>query len=247
MMIFQLSFLDKIFARFSRILAVSCLIALFVSPFALGSGVNINSGDWIQYIVTDSSESENMFYGAWPPGKFYGNWTVNKGDEVWFNVTSISSTSINGTLKLGSYLFSDVRNIDAASALALSIYPWLGGFFADVSNWNKIFEDVSGTNTTLSSNVSYMHVVNGKNCVFSVNIFNTTNYYGQISLFYYDSKTGLLLAGFTSFGNYKLGLKLVATSLLTEEVTTTAKLSNVIFLLLTLIVPAMNRVKHKKN
>ena len=239
--------LNKKLVRFVIIATIMCLLLFSTMPFGVVLGINVSPGDWVEYAVTDSSETENMFYGAWPPGTFYGNWTVSEGDEIWFNVTGVSSTDINGTLKLGSYTFSNVRNIDVASALALSIYPWLGGFFADVSNWNKISNDISGTNTTLTYNVSYVQVINGKETVFSVNVFNTTNYYGQFSLFYYDSNTGLLLAGFTSFGSYRLGLKLLATSLFIEEITTQATLPNVIFLLMTLVPIVLFRTKRKNS
>lgn len=222
-------------AIFTLFISVSYLTSISGST----SSIALQPGDWLQYSVFDSSESVNLFYGAWPPGEYYGNWSAKVGDNIFFNISSVTKTSINGTLSIGDYVFSNVRNIDVASALSLSIYPWLGGFFANASDWDNILSSITGTNTTVTLNSSYVKEINNQLFTFSVKIFNTTNYYGQYSTFYYDELTGVLLEGQTSFGSYHLGLRLVSTSLFTQQTSNTStfptSFSNILYLISALI------------
>ena len=114
----------------------------------------MDNEDWLKYQVLASSDTENMFFGNWPPGYYYGNWSVMLDDLIMFNVTSVISSEINGTLYLGNTvnhtIFYDVRNVDVAFGLGLSIYPWNGGFIANESDWDNIELQVQGTNTTIS-------------------------------------------------------------------------------------------------
>lgn len=201
----------QLFKKVSPLLFI--LLLLNISASTTASFVNINVNDWIEYSVKNSSNSTNGFYGSWPPGLFYGNWSVENGDKIRFQVDSIDSFNINGTLILGSVIFENVRNIDVASALALSIYPWNGGLFANSSDWRAIVALVEDTNTTISSQKNYFHRINETDSFFSIQKFETLNYYGQNSVFTYDFHSGVLLSARTSFGDYLLEISLENTSI----------------------------------
>ena len=190
------------------------LVLLLFSSFLVcaGSSYTIIPSDYLIYNVMDASSTINYFYGAWPPGTYFGTWSVKEGDKVMFNITSVTSNSINGTLTLGNVTFSNVRNNDVGSALALSIYPWMGGLIANSSDWDDITQLVENTNTTISVE-QITHFVNGDNLTLVARIFEVSNYYGQYSKLIYDNETGILLEGITSFSNYLLSLSLEFTSI----------------------------------
>ncbi len=209
--------------RNKKNLLLTILIVLSFSLTLLVSNgfsykLNLNDEDWLKYQVLASSATENMFVGNWPPGHYYGNWSVIPEDWIMFNVTSfIPSSEINGTLFLGNMLnntkFYDVRNIDVAFGLGLSIYPWNGGFFANESDWDNIEVQVQGTNTTISDLSNFEHTLNGTLNSYEVKVFNTQDYYGQNSSLYYHTDTGVLLKAFTSYGLYELNITLISTNL----------------------------------
>ncbi len=190
---------------------------LFVSLFTLSAISDVENGlaagDWLEYDTIEFSNTTNAFFGAWPPGKNYGNWSISEGEKILFYVTSVNENSINGTIVLGSSNFTNVRNIDVASALILSIYPWNGGFFANASDWENIVLQAQDKNTSFNVIDQYQHKINTTVEKLEVNLFNVTNYYGQDSLLYYHKKTGILLKASTSFGLYKLNISLSKTSL----------------------------------
>ncbi|MHA1668083.1 MAG: hypothetical protein ACTSUR_05435 [Candidatus Heimdallarchaeaceae archaeon] len=193
------------------------VFSLLFSNFAVFSSdrnFHPQIGYWMEYSVLNSSRTINAFYGAWPPGNFFGNWSVNVGDYIEFEVEASNEDEINGSITLGSTTFYHVRNIDVASALALSIYPWNGGFFVNVSTWAEIPLLLEGTNTTIKKVSNYEQIVNETNSFFTIELFETINYYGQNSTFKYDYDTGVLLYAYTSFGNYLLEISLLASNFL---------------------------------
>jgi len=190
-------------------IVLSCLISIK----NVKSSSFLQIGDWLEYEVTGSSNTTNLFYGAWPPGYFFGNWSVSVGEKISYSITSINNISINGTLIIGNYTFQNVRYIDIASALAISIYPWNGGFIANSSDWDNIEDVIAETNTSMTKFSNYETLINGSSRFFDVELFTTTDYYGQNSLFHYDGVSGILLGATTSFENYSLEISLILTSL----------------------------------
>ena len=198
------------------IIGLFLLLIVISSPpciFQTGFASYIEIDEWVDYTVLESSNGTNFFYGAWPPGYYFGNWNISKGEHIHYAVTSSDIIGINGTLTIGNYTFNDVRNIDVASALALSIYPWNGGFFANSSDWSAIKTQVEKTNTSIEESSNLEHKINDLNQYFDIIKFNTTNYYGQNSLFYYDKESGILLCAKSCFGNYSLNISLSLSSL----------------------------------
>lgn len=184
---------------------------------AISAEIELGPNDWLSYTVVNASDTVNDFFGSFPPGTYFGNWSVLSGDEMNFNVTSVTEDTINGTLFIGNELdnvtFTDVRNIDTSFGLGLGIYPWSGGFFADSSDWDGISTLIQGTNTTVTSIGCYEYTFEKEQTTISVIHFNTTNYYGQFSSFYYHKATGILLKAYTSFGLYELEITLNVTNL----------------------------------
>ena len=203
----MLPFLNK--KIISRIFSF-CLITVILSSFLVSGNqsTQFRIGDILEYEIIECSEFENMFFGAWPPGEYFGNWSAVVGDQITFEILNITTTNIEGTLNLGNYTFNNVRLIDVASALALSIYPWNGGFIANTSAWSEIKTDLETTNTTITDLEAYSFSISGSVYSFDVYLFKTTNYYGQNCTFYYDSDTGLLLKGYTAYGDYFLNITL---------------------------------------
>lgn len=202
----------------SLIFGMLIVIILFSASFNLpirGSSF-VHSEDYFRYTVISSSNTINFFYGTWPPGNFFGNWSVKPGDTVLFTVSIVNETTIQGNITIGNSSFINVRNIDIANALIISIYPWLGGLIVN-EDWSEIETKIADTNTTSTTINHYPFIINGMQKSFSVIIFNTTNYYGQYSTLIYDYETGLLLSVDTSFGNYHLALNLSDTSITIGE------------------------------
>ncbi len=207
----------------SRMILVMVIVILisFYSILLTSNGfpqkLSLDNEDWFKYQVLASSDTENMFFGNWPPSHYFGNWSVEPEDLIIFNVTSVSLYEINGTLFLGNIVnnteFYNVRNIDVAFGLGLSIYPWNGGFFANESDWDNIELQVQGTNTTINNLSNFEHTLNGVLNLYEVKVFNTQDYNGQNSSFHYHSDTGVLLKAFTSYGFYELNITLVSTNL----------------------------------
>ncbi|MBY8999441.1 MAG: hypothetical protein KGD64_00845 [Candidatus Heimdallarchaeota archaeon] len=198
---------------FFQVTLLLCLFIVF-SPSLISSnqGINLKIGDVIVYDVLEASNTSNLFFGAWPPGDYLGNWTVNQNERIVYELTNVTTSEIEGGLDLGNYSFLEVRSIDIASALVLSIYPWNGGFFANATNWNGIMEMVENTNTSVTIVEGLEHNVNNEAQLFNVYIFSTENYYGQDSLFCYDIDSGVLLSAYSSFGEYYLNISLSSTN-----------------------------------
>ncbi|MHA1304039.1 MAG: hypothetical protein ACTSQE_09760 [Candidatus Heimdallarchaeaceae archaeon] len=200
-----------------KISLILVLLAFFSVISLISQGdyqiANFTVNDYLGYTVISSSNSTNAFFGAWPPGHYFGDWNVTIGDTVWFNITSITNTEINGTLVLGDSIFSNVRNIDVASALAFSIYPWLGGFIANASDWSTIEQTIEGTNTTVTVEENFEIIINSNHRLTTVRKFVVNNYYGQYSELIYDNNTGVLIKGYSSFGGYSLGVEIDKTSI----------------------------------
>jgi hypothetical protein len=193
------------------VISLSLLLVVISSAFCDYQKVSasyIEVDEWVDYKVVDSSNETNLFFGAWPPGSYFGNWSVSKDEHIRFTVTSSDFLGINGTLSIGNYTFTDVRNIDVASALALSIYPWNGGFFANSSDWSAIKIQIEETNTSVEESSNFEYTINSESRYFDIITFNTTDYYGQNSIFHYDKKSGILLSAKSSFGNYSLDITL---------------------------------------
>ena len=192
------------------------LLSVQVTANALPK-VLINVDDWLSYDVVSASETINDFYGNFPPGTYFGNWSVISGDKINYNISSVQEAEINGTLFFGNldvnYTFTDVRNIDVAFGLGLGIYPWSGGFLADASNWDNIISSIDGTNTTVNQILGLNFTINKLQKQYSILHFNTSNFYGQYSSFYYHRDSGVLLNAFVSFGSYELNISLNSTSL----------------------------------
>lgn len=202
----------------SKILTINSLLIIVLFLFTTNisqasTDFTLDVDDWVEYTVLEANSGINFFYGAWPPGKFFGNWSISKGEYIVFNITSLDLYGINGTLLAGNYTFNDVRNIDVASALAISIFPWNGGFFANSSDWITIKTQIENTNTTIEEDSNVRYVINTKDRYLEIIRFNTINYYGQNSTFYYDKNSGVLLNAKTSFSNYLLNISLSKSSL----------------------------------
>jgi len=215
---------------------------LFITPIASEA---VTVGNWLCYKVVESSETNNYFYGAWPPGEYYGNWSVEIGDLIWFNITSVSVDCINGTITLGSFTFHNVRNIDVASALVISVYPWYGGFITNSSAILSEANDFRACNTTVSVINDYYQEVNDHNITIAAIKIETLDYYGQNSLFYYSSSTGILLKAYTSFGDYSLGIELIKTDIALKLENSEKLLMN--FWLVVLLIVIIPIVKRKRS
>ncbi len=201
-------------STFFQIFAFLCILnVIFSSVVTSYQDINLKSGDMVEYTIIDASETTNLFYGAWPPGDYYGNWTVNQNEKIVYELTNDTAIEMEGILVLGNYSFNDIRNIDVASALALSVYPWSGGFFANASDWSSIAVIIENTNTSMILIEDYEQTINGDNYVLDIYEFNVENYYGQYSLFRYGAESGILLNAFTSFGYYHLNISLSSTNI----------------------------------
>lgn len=197
-----------------QMFAFLCILnVIFSSIVTSNQNLNLKSGDMVEYAILDTSETTNLFYGAWPPGDYYGNWTVSQNEKVVYEISNDTTYELEGILVLGNYTFNNIRNIDVASALALSIYPWNGGFFANASDWTSITETIENTNTSILLIEDYEQTINDNNYTFDIYEFNTEDYYGQYSLFRYDVESGILLNAFTSFGYYYLNISLSSTNI----------------------------------
>jgi len=214
----------------NKILIFSLLVILlyiltFFSLTSIATSTELDIGDLLTYEVLESSGTENVFYGTWPPGTYFGNWSVVPNDQIRYNITSITETDINGTLFLGNTLtnssFYNVRNIDLAFGLTVGIYPWNGGFLANSSDWENIESQIQQTNTTIDEISNFEQIINGENEFYEVILFQTSDYYGQFSTLYYHGSTGVLLKAHTSYGLYELSIQLISTSLEIESQTKT--------------------------
>lgn len=203
--------------------AILCIMnVLFSSVVISNQNMTLKTGDMVEYTVLNTSETTNLFYGAWPPGDYYGNWTVSQDERVIYEITNDTANEMEGTIILGNYTFNNVRNIDVASALALSIYPWNGGFFANASDWTGITTMIENTNTSMILIEDYEQTINSDNYILDIYEFNVENYYGQYSLFRYDVESGTLLNAFTSFGYYHLNVSLSSTNIDMQGMVTNA-------------------------
>ena len=206
-----------------------CVIFLYMLTFfsltSIATNIELGVGDFLTYEVLESSGTENVFYGTWPPGTYFGNWSVVPNDQILYLITSITETDINGTLFLGNAFtnssFYNVRNVDLAFGLTIGIYPWNGGFYANSSDWENIESQIQQTNTTIDEISNFEQIINGENEVYEVILFQTSDYYGQFSTLYYHSSTGVLLKAHTSFGLYELSIELISTNLEIESQTKT--------------------------
>ena len=199
-----------------QIFAFLCILNVIFSSVVSSNqnqNLNLKSGDMVEYIILDSSETTNLFFGAWPPGDYYGNWSVSQNEKIVYEITNDTTNEKEGILILGNYTFNNIRNIDVASALALSVYPWNGGFFANASDWTGITEMIENTNTSVILIEDYEQTINDDNYVLDIYELNVENYYGQYSLFRYDVESGILLNAFTSFGYYHLNISLFSTNI----------------------------------
>ena len=219
-----------------------------MSPYYLSFGSThlVKADEWVDYTVIDTSNDTNMFFGAWPPGHYLGNWSVAVGENIKYTITSSDNVSINGTLTLGNYTFTDVRNVDVASALIISIYPWNGGFFANSSDWENIKTQLEDTNTIIEEESNYSHLINTLNRYFQIIKFNTSDYFGQTSLFFYDKESGILLYAKSCFGNYSLHISLSLTSLEIGLPSKTSSLDYLSVLSISLILFIMVILKKKR-
>jgi len=224
---------------------------IFFSNYSVSANIEVSSGDWLSYDVVTASDTINDFYGTFPPGTYYGAWSVAEEDRINFNVTSVHDGVINGTLFFGNELdnvtFFDVRNMDTAFGLGLGIYPWSGGFLANSTGWDNIISSVVGTNTTVTQIESYDHTIARKQNAYSVIHFNTSNYYGQYSSFYYHKSSGVLLKALTSFGLYELGISLNATNLELEHYAETVTTISPVVLFSIILLPALSLLKRKRK
>ncbi len=212
-------------------ISISSLCVIFLCMFTIfslttaSSNIGLEIGDLLTYEVLESSGTENVFYGNWPPGTYFGNWSVVPNDQIRYSMTSITETEINGTLFLGNTMtnstFYNVRNVDLAFGLTIGIYPWNGGFFANSSDWENIESQVQQTNTTIDEISNFEQNINGENKSYEVTLFQTSDYNGQFSALYYHSSTGVLLKAHTSYGLYELSIELISTNLEIESQTKT--------------------------
>lgn len=198
----------------SPMIAYLCVLSLLFVPLVRGEqDFSISSGNWVEYIVLDSSDTTNMFFGAWPPGDYLGNWSVSQNEIISYEITNDTTDELEGVLVIGNYIFENIRNIDVASALAISVFPWAGGFFANFSDWTEIAISIEETNTTMVLVEDYIQTINDTLYTFDVYEFNTENYYGQFSQFRYIAESGILLSAFTSFWDYTLNISLSSTNI----------------------------------
>jgi len=208
------------FTKFQMFVILCILNVIFSSIVTSNQNLNLKSGDIVEYTILDTSETTNLFYGAWPPGNYYGNWTVSQNEKVVYEITNDTANEMEGIVVLGNYTFNNIRNIDVASALALSIYPWNGGFFANASDWTGIAAMIENTNTSMILIENYEQTINDDNYMLDIYEFNVENYYGQYSLFRYDVESGILLNAFTSFGYYYLNISLSTTNIYIQNMMT---------------------------
>ena len=231
----------KIAILFVLLISSSSLIARAYFVF------DIDIGDTVTYNIVASSETNNAFWGSWPPGTYFGDWSVSVGDNVSYTILGDIDTDYVGNIQLGNYTFENVRDVDLASALIISIYPWSGGFFANFSDWDSIENSVVSANTTIENQNDLSLVINGKQHTFNAKIFHVQNYYGQYSDLYYDTETGLFINGTTSFGNYSLSLVLSETTFEVELISVEAHLAFQLILItlpvLTILVKKFQKFK----
>ena len=231
----------KIAILFVLLISSSSLIARAYFVF------DIDIGDTVTYNIVASSETNNAFWGSWPPGTYFGDWSVSAGDNISYTILGDIDTDYVGNIQLGNYTFENVRDVDLASALIVSIYPWSGGFFANFSDWDSIESSVVSANTTIENKNDLSLVINDKQHTFNAKIFHVQNYYGQYSDLYYDTATGLFLNGTTSFGNYSLGLVLSKTTFEVELISVEAHLAFQLILItlpvLTILVKRFQKYK----
>ncbi|MCK5409068.1 MAG: hypothetical protein KAJ30_02285, partial [Candidatus Heimdallarchaeota archaeon] len=70
------------------------LNVIFSSVVSSNQNLNLKSGDVVEYSILDTSETTNFFYGAWPPGDYHGNWTVNQNEKVVYEITNDTTSEV---------------------------------------------------------------------------------------------------------------------------------------------------------
>jgi len=226
------------------------LISLFLitnfSFSAAAVSTELEVGDWLIYEVLESNDTENVFYGAFPPLTYFGNWSVVVGDKIIFNLTSVTEESINGTLFFGNDMtnttFTNVRNVDAAFGLTIGIGSWNGGFCANASDWSNIQSTIQSTNTTTEEASNYEHSINENPKFYDVMKFDTKDYFGQFTTLFYHKTNGVLLKAVTLFGSYNLSIEIISTNLEIEGYTKRVSMDLSMILLILPLTPLFKLV-----
>jgi hypothetical protein len=229
------------------------IITLFlISSFSLkvsATPIDVDVGDWLSYEVLDSSETENMFFGTAPTYTYFGNWSVISGDTITYNATSITESSINGTLFFGNSsvntTFIDVRNVDAAFGLSISIRGWDGGFYANASDWLNVQFQIRSANTTSEEINNYEMSINDGVMFYDVMKFDVVDYFGQFTTLYYHFDSGILLKAVTSYGLYELAFKLESTNLEIEGYTKRVSMDLSLLFLSLALIPILKPVRRR--
>ncbi len=92
----------KIAILFVLLISSSSLIARAYFVF------DVDIGDTVTYNIVASSETNNAFWGSWPPGTYFGDWSVSVGDNVSYTILGDIDTDYVGNIQLGNYTFENV-------------------------------------------------------------------------------------------------------------------------------------------
>ncbi len=233
-----------IFALTAVLFLITCLNFQSVT-----ASIELELGNLLSYEVLEASDTENVFYGASPTFNYFGNWSVTAGDFIQFLIMSVTEANISGYLFLGNSTtnttFINVRNVDTAFGLTISIGTWNGGFFANASDWQNIQSMVQSTNTTTEEVRNFEHSISDAPKFYDVMKFDTVDYYGQYTTLYYHSTSGVLLKGITSFGFYNLSIELRGTNLEIEGFTKRVSMDFSYLILITAFVPILRLMKKR--
>jgi len=147
----------------------------------------------IQYIT-------NKTIAWWDSRGFQGNFRANEGDIVIFEINTIAD-DIEGKFIFGNMTLTLVNDSDIASALTLSIWPWFPGLISHL-NWSQVIVEAKAANTGfMQGNLTIVEYT--RFILFSYQQNKTS---GQNTTLIYDLNTGILMSGYTAFGDYYLGL-----------------------------------------
>ncbi len=160
----------------------------------------------LEYLVVGSSNTTNAYYDE--SYSLVGNWSATIGDVIYFNISRISENDSRGDLKINDFIRKNESDDVIASNLALSAWPWMGGFYIE-ENWTDVesFIDANVSNTTITEESVNIPIKDFEITVTAKKI-SVNNLHGQESTFYYSKESKILVKASTSFGKYSLNIVL---------------------------------------
>ncbi|MHA1798881.1 MAG: hypothetical protein ACTSVY_10595, partial [Candidatus Helarchaeota archaeon] len=167
---------------------------------------DIHSGLLIQYTITDWNNTAHWY--PWPIDRGY--WNTSVGELANFTVNQ-TTAEITLDVQIGNFTQDNLTNSEIGSQLNYNLWAgFAGGIIVNNLSW-------AITATLIRSAAATM----GGEVVITENAVNFSMFYmgkptsgfnpkGQTTYLNYDKRTGILLEGWSVFGSYWCGMKLVS-------------------------------------